>query len=270
MNTCPNCSTDLSGKYCHGCGQKLIEPDERTLKHMVIQFFGAAFFLENSFLRNLCVLFSKPGLQTIDFIEGRRKRWMNPFSLFLLINLAFFIINPASDFSLSLEDHVNLQVHSPLVAPLVADRLKIRNSSFGEYAVSYKRQSDTLSKTLIIINVPFSALFFSLWFFRRKMFFADHFVFFLYTYAFLLLAAVVLYVLLVTYSWAGGPLSWQWVPPVTIIGLIFYYLFSALRCTYYPKRIWSTFITVFYSFFVMAITHLVYRFVLFMITFWTT
>jgi len=270
MNTCPNCSTSLSGKFCHSCGQKLIEPDERTLKHLVFQFFGAAFFLENSFLRNLWVLFSKPGLQTIDFIEGRRKRWMNPFSLFLLINLAFFIINPASDFSLSLADQVNLQVHSPMVAPLIIERLKIRNVSFDEYALSYKTQSDTLSKTLIIINVPFSALFFSLWFFRRKMFFADHFVFFLHTYAFLLFTAVVLYILLFAYSWAGGTLYWSWTPPVIIIGLIVYYIFWALRRTYYPKRIWSTLLTVLYSFFVMAITHLVYRFILFMITFWTT
>jgi hypothetical protein len=101
---CLNCNTLLQGNFCHTCGQKFIEQKERTLKYFIIQFFGAAFFLENSFIKNLWRLLSTPGLMAHDFVEGRRKRWMAPFSLFLLINLIYFIVNPLTDFNLPLHD----------------------------------------------------------------------------------------------------------------------------------------------------------------------
>ena len=37
---CLNCDTPLQGKFCHACGQKQLEPSERTLKYFVSRVFG--------------------------------------------------------------------------------------------------------------------------------------------------------------------------------------------------------------------------------------
>jgi hypothetical protein len=66
---CQNCNTKLNGKFCHVCGQKVLEPSERTFKHLIFQFLGSAFFLENNFLKNLWNLAAHPGRLALDFIE---------------------------------------------------------------------------------------------------------------------------------------------------------------------------------------------------------
>ena len=53
--------------------------------------------------------------------------------------------------------------------------------------VEYWDESSMLAESLIILNVPITAFFLSIWFYRRKMFFADHFIFALFLYSFVLL-----------------------------------------------------------------------------------
>ncbi|NJN41577.1 MAG: DUF3667 domain-containing protein [Flammeovirgaceae bacterium] len=66
-------------------------------------------------MKNLFTLLVRPGKQCKDFIYGARKRWMPPFSIFLLINLMYFIFTPLSDLDLSLEEQL-LQDHHAKIA----------------------------------------------------------------------------------------------------------------------------------------------------------
>jgi hypothetical protein len=267
---CLNCSATLTGKFCAMCGQKQLEPQERTFKHFIFQFFGSAFFLENNFLKNLWILLSKPGQLTLDYNEGRRKRWMTPFSIFLLINLIYFLINPLSDFSLSLSDQVTYQLHSSLVKPWVDKRLENRNLEMAAYAKDYKRQSDTLAKTMMIINVPLSALFFMLWFYKRKIFFVDHFVFFIHFYAWLLLMAIVLTLFFQALIIMGVLSAVGSAGPILLWIVLTIYLAMAIRKVYAQQKVISLIAGVLFGYVALAGTHMVYRFLLFVLTFWTT
>jgi hypothetical protein len=268
--TCLNCGEVISGKFCSACGQKVIEPNERTIKFLIFQFLGSSFFLENNFLRNLWALLTKPGRQTLDFIEGRTKRWMTPFSIFLLINLFYFIINPLSDFSLSLADQLQYQIHSTYTKPMVENRIEERGITFKEYAQQYKAQSDTLAKTIIIINVPITALFFMAWFYRRKMFFIDHFVFFVHFYGWLLLVAIILTFLMQGLLWLGVIEVVGVIGPLLLWILLTLYLAVAIKRVYKQQNAVSIFTGTLFSFVALAGTHIAYRFILFMLTFWTT
>jgi hypothetical protein len=269
QSNCLNCGELLTGKFCSACGQKLIESSERTFKHVLFQFFGSAFFIENNFLRNLWVLLTKPGQQSLDFIQGRTKRWMTPFSIFLLINLFYFLINPLSDFSLALSDQVQYQLHSSFIKPMVDKRIEDRGITFKDYAQQYKLQSDTLAKTIIIINVPITALFFMMWFYRRKMFFVDHFIFFIHFYGWLLLTAITLTVLFQALILVGLISNVGVAGPILLWILLTIYLAIAIRKVYEQKKVYLL-ASVLFGFVALAATHIMYRFILFMLTFWTT
>ncbi len=172
---CLNCDTPLQGKFCHACGQKQIEPSERTLKYIVLQFLGSAFLLEKNFAKNLWQVLVKPGFLAKEYVQGRRTRYMAPLSIFLLINFFYFIYNPLSDFKLPLRDQF-YQPYGALARKLIDEKLKNEKITFEEYEVEYWDWSLTLTKTLIILNVPITAFFLLLWFKRRKMYFTDHFI----------------------------------------------------------------------------------------------
>jgi hypothetical protein len=120
LSRCPNCGAELVGSFCHDCGQKTTEPKERTLRYFLFQFFGATFFLENNFLKNIWLLVFRPGYLAKEYFDGRRKRYMTPISLFLLINLFYFFMVSLSDLNLSLGRH-------PAEKAVVEDSLGIRS-----------------------------------------------------------------------------------------------------------------------------------------------
>lgn len=261
---CLNCNTALQGKFCYVRGQKQIEPTERTVKYFVTEFLGSAFMLEKNFLRNLWQVLVKPGLLAKDYTEGKRKRYMPPFSIFLLINFFFFIYNPLTDFRLPLEDQV-YQPYGSLVKIMVDQKLARENITFEAYGVEYWDMSLKLTESLIILNVPITALFLLIWFSRGKMYFADHFIFALFLYAFVLLFSMLyylaLYQLFIAYE--------RW------IHLIFYlilstYIFCSARRFYSPQFKISAWINTIVILVILLITHFIYRGILFLATFVVT
>jgi hypothetical protein len=270
MDVCPNCSTELKGRFCYSCGQKVIESKERTLKHFIYQFFGSAFFLENNFMKNVWTLAVKPGRLPLDFIEGRRKRWMPPFSLFLLINLFYFWYSPLSDLNLTLHEQERQFHHAGWAERMVNSRLEQRGISFDEYAEVYNQKSTGYSNSLIVLHLPIFAAFLSLFYIRKKYFFADHFIFSLYYFAFVLLVGLIqsglLYVFIV---WLGLDRSVFGILKVAFAVVVPPYTFFALRKTYALKIGWAL-AGVVPVVLALLVTHFVYRTILFLIIFAVT
>jgi hypothetical protein len=268
---CLNCNTLLQGNFCHACGQKVIEQKERTLKYFIFQFFGAAFFLENSFIKNLWKLISSPGLMAKDFVGGRRKRWMAPFSLFLLINLIYFFVNPLTDFNLPLRDHLYWHdaTYGKMAARMVEERIQQRGITMEEYERTFNVKTVNLSKSLMVLNVPVMALLLSLMFFRKRNFFADHFIYALYLFSFFLLGACLWIGLLNIYLRTGLP-AYQFFMPLGLLLITMYYLFFSIRRFYEVKGFFWNILGVLGALLAILITVYFYRFVMFMVTFAAT
>lgn len=267
MEKCLNCSAELHGKFCHECGQKVLEPGDRTLKHLVYQFLGSAFFLENNFVKNLWTLLTKPGKLPLDFIEGRRKRWMPPFSLFLLVNLFYFLYSPLSDLNLRLHEQLN-QFHGRLATKLVNTKLQERGITMEQYAPEYNKKSTSYSNSLIILHLPIYAGFLTLIYYRKRYFFADHFIHGIYFFAFVLILGLIQTGLI----YALMDLFGQKIFNVTGFGFAIFvllYLFFSLKRTYKQKE-WQALLAVFPVFAAFAISHLLYRAILFLIIFIVT
>lgn len=90
MEKCTNCGSELEGKYCHNCGQKRVKRLEvKTILHDVT--YGILHW-ENSILRTFKGLLFKSGLTAKDYIEGKRKHFVKPFSYFIFMQTLFVVV----------------------------------------------------------------------------------------------------------------------------------------------------------------------------------
>ena len=81
-NLCANCDTPLQGPFCSQCGQHVRDLHRSTWR-FVADFFENAFSWDNKLLRTLEPLLAQPGALTLDYLSGRRMRYVHPLRLFL-------------------------------------------------------------------------------------------------------------------------------------------------------------------------------------------
>lgn len=268
---CSNCGTSLKGEYCYQCGQKVLTDSERSVKHFFFQFLGAAFFLENKFIKNIWYLLVRPGFLPSEIIAGRRKRYMPPFSLFFLVNLIYFIFVVLSDLNLSLSEQVHQPHHAFLVKEMVERKVEERKISFSDYEEEYNRKSSDLSKSLIVLHVPMIAFFLMMLYWKKNLYYLDHLIFSLYTVAFILLSSLILFWVFVGLSklqMLSTEGMFQWHSLVLLVYFLIYFPVSLHRF-YKQNWIWTSLKTV-GLILAIIISHFVYRTFLFFITFYVS
>ena len=79
---CANCATPLTGPFCAQCGQHVADY-HRSVWRFVTDFLDNTFCWDNKLLRTLGPLFRQPGGLTVEFMAGRRVRYVHPLRLFL-------------------------------------------------------------------------------------------------------------------------------------------------------------------------------------------
>ena len=88
--TCANCGTWVTGKFCSQCGQAAHV--HRSLSHAVEELLHGVWHFDSKLWRTLPMLLTRPGTLTRDYVMGKRARYISPFALFLLtIFLMFFV-----------------------------------------------------------------------------------------------------------------------------------------------------------------------------------
>lgn len=88
---CHNCHAPVSTTFCGTCGQKAavhIASAHEFLHH----FIGHYVALEGKLWRTLGWLIVKPGALTVEFIAGRRGRFIDPLRLLLTMSLLMFLV----------------------------------------------------------------------------------------------------------------------------------------------------------------------------------
>jgi hypothetical protein len=84
-NNCPECGAQLVGQYCHRCGEKLPDAHDLTMKHFLHHGLHELTHFDSKIFRTLRMLLFRPGLLTVEYLAGRRHRYVLPLRLFLVI-----------------------------------------------------------------------------------------------------------------------------------------------------------------------------------------
>jgi hypothetical protein len=256
--TCANCGREFSGRFCPDCGQDQ-EEIRRPFAEIARDFLGDFFAFDARIWHTLVPLFTRPGGLTVDYVEGRRARYVPPLKLYVFAAFLYFTVvaigggGPFQPFASEDEEGVVVGFGAPrdrspagdgdarpaaARAPAVSDSARsgamraveerARRAAQDQEAYGRAVQG-TLSYAHFLL-LPVLALLLKA--FYRKRYYAEHLVFGMHFHAFALLpaSAIVAAVDFLPGLDARGPAaravaSAWWL----VLGA---YLFLALRRTY--------------------------------------
>jgi hypothetical protein len=89
---CLNCGHFVADHFCSHCGQENIETKE-TFKHQLSHVIGDITHFDSKFLQTVKYLFIKPGFLTLEYLKGKRIRYVHPVRLFVFTSFLFFFFH---------------------------------------------------------------------------------------------------------------------------------------------------------------------------------
>jgi len=202
---CPNCSAALDGPYCASCGQRQVDLDQ-PFRELAAEAMESFLSFDARILQTLWPLIRRPGLLTVEFMEGRRVRYVHPFKLYFAFSVLLFLGLAMSGYSviqigesedvvtgvrveLSEEEGAE-ETAEPSEEPSFLGRVL---GPVGELAENDPDRlnrifTDRLAKSVILL-VPVFALLLLVLYHRRR--YVAHLVFSLHLHSFAFLALVV-------------------------------------------------------------------------------
>ena len=92
-DTCLNCNISLrpEDNYCPNCGQEN-KTHKIPVSHIVLETFEDFFHFDSKLWNTVKTTFTRPGKITIDYLEGKRARYVPPVKLYIFISFIFFLL----------------------------------------------------------------------------------------------------------------------------------------------------------------------------------
>lgn len=180
IETCPNCSTSLLGTHCHECGQRKIDANEYSLKQFIGRAFNDFTDLEsNKIFRTLSAMILQPGLLAIEYLAGRRGRYLGPLKLYLTFSALYFL------FAWTVLSEVRGGSAQRIARhPATVSMAKQRGVDPKALADKIHEKTEKYASGLRVFSVLVSGTFLAALYFRMKKYYAEHLVFSLYYYSF--------------------------------------------------------------------------------------
>ena len=274
---CGNCGAVLNGPFCSQCGEKKLTTEDYSLAHLLEETLDVLTHFDSRFLRTLKVLFTKPGELSNAYFRGGRSRYTKPLTVFVIINIVFFIVQPHT---FLLHDKYNNYIKYPAYAARVSEHLRATKEPEQTYAARFDANLQNQKKSLLIVSVPLLALVMAVIFIGTRHTYAEHLVFSVQVYTFVLIflgAMVALFFPLVRLLRAVGPAgestlrvigSDTGITGMLLVGLTIY-IFLGLRRAYEASRLRATLSALIMAWAVAMLIG-VYHEAVFFATFWTT
>lgn len=100
-HTCLNCNHQTGGNFCSNCGQKT-STHRYSLKHFFTHdLVHGIFHLDSGFFYTIKELFTRPGHSVREFIQGKRVKHFNYFTLVILLLTIIYFLSKWSKVDLS-------------------------------------------------------------------------------------------------------------------------------------------------------------------------
>lgn len=164
---CKNCKTSLTetDDFCRSCGAKVIR-NRLTVKNL-LQYFSEQFLnYDNKFLKTFLHLFTKPDKVIGSYIDGTRKKYINPIS-FLAISLTLSGIY----FFFFKDKFAEILSSSDLY---ISDGQEKLTAAITNFTTEY-------NSLLYFVIIPALALISLIIFYNKKYNFTEHIIIYLYS-----------------------------------------------------------------------------------------
>jgi hypothetical protein len=186
---CASCGAEAADRFCPRCGERRLGPADFSLRSFASEAVGTLTSVDSNLFRSFAFLIAQPGLLTVEYLEGRRVRYLRPLQLFVFANVLYFFLQPALGLvtlNTDLQSHYRL-LYGPLVRTLTERAAALKHISVAEYALVFNATIATHARALVITMVPMFALFLQALYWRSRSSYLRHLVFALHFYAFFLL-----------------------------------------------------------------------------------
>jgi hypothetical protein len=272
VHICKNCNNSFSGKYCNQCGEKVYGEKDKSVVHLFEEGLHFITHFDGKFFNTLKKLFTQPGQLSVDYCNGKRKTYFKPLSLFLLLVVLYLLFPVFEGLNMKLYYHTHNDLYGKYAMRETIKVMTQKHLEDAQLEPIFHHTSEKVSKFLLLILLPLTALFFWLLTFKKRKYFFDQMVFSaeincLYLlWGFLLLplliygAEWVYYLFTHTYFSMHDP----WAGVITYAILCTYMVFAARR--FYKIKKWQS-IGFTLLFFVahLIIVQYIYKFILFYI-----
>lgn len=169
---CQNCGTQMESgfRFCPNCGQTA-ETHRFTMPHFLHEAGHAFTHADKGIFFLIKELAIKPGIVLKEYIiEGKRKRYFNPFTFMLLMSglLLFFTIvfKPYDTDTMGMTKADAKEYYAQLPQ---AQKIMERQKRFAVFM-------EQNTKIISLISVPMTAFIFWLFFRRKGLYYAEHLV----------------------------------------------------------------------------------------------
>lgn len=122
---CKNCETEFKGNFCPNCGQSVKE-FERPFGFLFVDLMGNIFAFDTRFWKTFKAILFNPGKMALEFVKGRRVRYMPPFRFYVFVSfIFFFFLNILTNKNIE-DENITIFGNTPdsdslVVAPVVAN-----------------------------------------------------------------------------------------------------------------------------------------------------
>jgi len=174
QHTCKSCDHVFTGLYCNVCGEKVIEPKDRSMRTFMSNILIAITFADNRFIKTLWLTIQNPGFLSREYADGRRVNYLRPLQLFFILNLIYFLFPVLQLFNSSLRTQMYYLFHSKMARELVVNHIVREGLSMDGYSLMYDAKTTALAKLLIVLFVLLASLPLSLIFLKKNRYFTDH------------------------------------------------------------------------------------------------
>lgn len=166
-HTCLNCGSENNSKFCKDCGQSMNTHRLSVghIAHEVMHYFTHA---DKGLIYIIKEMFIRPGFVVQEYIDGKRKKYFNPFTFLLLCStLSAYVYYKLSYYSTM---HVERSSNN---APSEIKAVMMQTSHLME----------EYGKIITIFLLPLLASISILFYFRKKYNYAEHLTIFAFIFA---------------------------------------------------------------------------------------
>ncbi|WP_047545484.1 DUF3667 domain-containing protein [Psychroserpens sp. Hel_I_66] len=170
---CKNCNYELptNSDYCNACGGKVIR-NRLTFKNLFEHFTETFFNYDNKLLRTFIDMFKKPEVVIDTYVQGVRKRYVNPVSFFGII----LTINGLNIFLISKFFKKYLDA-----SQMMGDTASAENEATRKMLALSSDFSLEYGSLLFSLLIPLAALVGLIVFYNKRYNYTEHVILYLYS-----------------------------------------------------------------------------------------